>query len=98
LSGSLLPGPRSSIALVAPLGPKPIDVRDRALLLLGFAGALRRSELVGLDITEDSDGLRLVLRRSKTDQEGETTTVGLPYGSNPDVPNRGLIQRNGQWR
>ena len=73
-------------ALVAPLEPKPIDVRDRALLLLGFAGALRRSELVGLDvadITEDGGGLRLVLRRSKTDQEGETTTVGLPYGSNP---------------
>jgi hypothetical protein len=52
----------------------------------GFAGALRRSELVGLDvsdITEDDDGLRIVLRRSKTDQEGETKTLGLPYGFNP---------------
>jgi site-specific recombinase XerD len=73
-------------AFVAPLTSKPIDVRDRALLLLGFAGALRRSELVGLDvadITEDDDGLRVRLRRSKTDQEGEGTTIGLPYGSNP---------------
>jgi site-specific recombinase XerD len=73
-------------ALVAPLTSKAIDVRDRALLLIGFAGALRRSELVALDvadITEDDDGLRLVLRRSKTDQEGETKTLGLPYGSNP---------------
>ena len=73
-------------ALVAPLGPKPIDVRDRALLLIGFAGALRRSELVGLDvadITEDDQGLQLLLRRSKTDQEGQTKTLGLPYGSNP---------------
>ena len=73
-------------AVVAQLGSKPIDVRDRALLLIGFAGALRRSELVALDvadITEDDQGLQLVLRRSKTDQEGETKTLGLPYGSNP---------------
>jgi site-specific recombinase XerD len=73
-------------ALVAPLGAKPIDIRDRALLLIGFAGALRRSELVGLDvadITEDEGGLRVRLRRSKTDQEGEAATIGLPYGSNP---------------
>ena len=72
-------------ALVAPLGDRVIDIRDRALLLTGFAGALRRSELVGLDagdITEDDYGLVLVLRRSKTDQEGETKTLGLPYGSN----------------
>jgi len=73
-------------ALVTELGTKPIDVRDRALLLIGFAGALRRSELVGLDVAdiiEDEVGLRLILRRSKTDQEGETVTIGLPYGSNP---------------
>jgi site-specific recombinase XerD len=73
-------------ALVAPLGAKPIDMRDRALLLVGFAGALRRSELVALDvadITEDDNGLRLLVRRSKTDQEGQTALVGVPYGSNP---------------
>jgi integrase len=60
--------------------------RDRALLLLGFAGALRRSELVGLDVadlTEGTDGLRVRLQRSKTDQEGVGRTVGIPYGSNP---------------
>ena len=60
--------------------------RDRALLLLGFAGALRRSELVGLDvadITEGPDGLTVRLRRSKTDQEGAGRTVGIPYGSKP---------------
>ena len=46
--------------LVASLGNRLIDVRDRALILIGFAGALRRSELVALDIedvTEDADGL-----------------------------------------
>ncbi|MGH1592282.1 tyrosine-type recombinase/integrase (plasmid) [Methylobacterium phyllosphaerae] len=47
--------------------------RDRALLALGFAGAFRRSELVALDVEdlrEDPEGLRVLVRRSKTDQEG----------------------------
>jgi len=68
------------------LGTDLAGRRDRALLLLGFAGALRRSELVGLDVadlTEGSDGLTVHLRRSKTDQEGAGRTVGIPYGSNP---------------
>ncbi len=73
-------------AMLEGLGRDPAGCRDRALLLLGFAGALRRSELVGLDvvdITEGSDGLTVHLRRSKTDQEGAGRTVGIPYGSNP---------------
>jgi integrase len=68
------------------LGSDTAGCRDRALLLLGFAGALRRSELVGLDVadvTETTEGLRVSLRRSKTDQEGTGRTVGIPYGSNP---------------
>jgi site-specific recombinase XerD len=68
------------------LGTDPGGCRDRALLLLGFAGALRRSELVGLDVadvTEGSDGLTVRLRRSKTDQEGAGRIIGIPYGSNP---------------
>ncbi len=51
------------------LGSDTGGSRDRALLLLGLAGALRRSELVGLDvadITEGSDGLTVRLKRSKT--------------------------------
>lgn len=60
------------------------DARDRCLILLGFAGALRRSELVALDvdsITRDGHrGLRLDIRRSKTDQEGKGETVGIPSG------------------
>jgi site-specific recombinase XerD len=73
-------------AMVEPLGERRIDVRDRALLLMGFAGAFRRSELVALnveDITDTDDGLRIAVRRSKADQEGEGDAVGLPYGSNP---------------
>jgi site-specific recombinase XerD len=60
--------------------------RDRALLVIGFAGALRRSELVALDVTdvdERHEGLVIRVRRSKTDQEGAGRQVGLPYGSNP---------------
>jgi site-specific recombinase XerD len=71
--------------IVEGLGTDPAGCRDRALLLLGFAGALRRSELVGLDVadlTEGADGLTVRLRRSKTDQEGAGRTVGIPYGMN----------------
>jgi integrase len=61
-----------------------VGLRDRALLLLGFAGAFRRSELVGLDVTDlelSSGGLVVTLRRAKTDQEGRSRRVGIPYGS-----------------
>ena len=57
--------------------------RDRALLALGFSGAFRRSELVGLDVTDladDRDGLRVTIRRSKTDQEGQGQTIAVPHG------------------
>jgi site-specific recombinase XerD len=57
--------------------------RDRALLALGFAGAFRRSELVALevaDLTEAPDGLRVWIRRSKTDQEGEGAEIAIPRG------------------
>ena len=65
-----------------------IGLRDRALLLVGFAGAFRRSELVCLDVEDlafTSDGLVVTMRRSKTDQEGAGRKVGVPYGSRPDT-------------
>jgi integrase len=65
-----------------------IGLRDRALILLGFAGAFRRSEVVGLDVADlafGHDGLTVNLRRSKTDQAGEGRKIGIPYGSNPDT-------------
>jgi site-specific recombinase XerD len=64
----------------------PAGLRDRALLLVGFAGAFRRSELVGLDIADlefGREGLKATVRRSKTDQEGQGRRVGIPYGSHP---------------
>jgi site-specific recombinase XerD len=71
-------------ALVAPLGSSPLDVRDRALLLVTFAGAFRRSEVVGFDAIDArfvADGVTLHLRKSKTDQEGAGALVGIAYGS-----------------
>jgi site-specific recombinase XerD len=58
-------------------------LRDRALLLLGIAGALRRSELVALDATDvvrHPKGVVLTLRRSKTDQVGAGKSKAIPHG------------------
>jgi len=67
--------------------------RDKALLLVGFAGAFRRSELVALryeDMTEFDSGLELALRRSKTDQEGAGRTVFIPYARGSRCPVKAL--------
>src|SRR5207237_5679388 len=72
------------IAMALGTGDSLKAIRDRALLLLGFAGAFRRSELVALDcedIEETETGLRVTIRRSKTDQEGQGATVGIVRGS-----------------
>jgi integrase len=75
-------------SMVDATGAGIIGTRDRALLLLGFAGAFRRSELVGLDVEDcvfGKDGLTVTLRRSKTDQDGAGRKIGIPYGSNPET-------------
>jgi integrase len=59
------------------------DIRDRALLLIGFAGALRRSELIALDVADIEHvrrGIVLYLRHSKTDQDGEGQRIAIPFG------------------
>jgi len=59
--------------------------RDRSIILIGFSGGFRRNEIVSLDY-EDLDfvteGLKINLRRSKTDQFGEGAVKGLPYFDN----------------
>jgi integrase len=73
-------------ALVAALPETPYGLRDRALLLLGFAGAFRRSELVVLDVGDVAiarEGAIVTVRRSKTDQEGAGQQVGVPRGKQP---------------
>lgn len=62
--------------------------RDRAILLLGWAGAFRRSEVVGFhvdDVRPDAEGLVVDLRRSKTDQEGKGRLVPVPFGEHPET-------------
>lgn len=68
-------------------------IRDRALLLLGFTGAFRRSELVALttaDIQETTEGLTVTLRKSKTDQFGQGRIVPVGRGSVNYCPVRAL--------
>jgi integrase len=62
--------------------------RDRALLLIGFAGALRRSEVVALqveDVALAANGLRIRILRGKTDKAGQGTEIGLPRGKHVET-------------
>jgi site-specific recombinase XerD len=73
-------------ALIAATADGIKGQRDRALLALGFAGAFRRAELVGLDIGDLAftvDGLIVTLRKSKADQHGVGVEIGIPYGERP---------------
>ena len=61
--------------------------KNKALLLIGFAGGFRRSELVAIfldDVEFVPEGVKIFVRRSKTDQSGEGMTKGIPYFSSPD--------------
>ena len=69
---------------------KAIDqekIRDKALILVGFAGGFRRSELVNLDYEDVefvSEGVKILVKRSKTDQSGEGTVKAIPYFDNKE--------------
>ena len=81
-------GIREIRKLVATCGADAPGLRDRALLLIGYAGALRRVELVGIDrerVGFDATGIRLTLPRSKGDQEGAGALVDVPGGTNSDT-------------
>ena len=83
--------------LLAAIGDTELtDLRDRALILVGFAGALRRSELAGIRIehlTPSERGLRLTLPQTKGSQ-AEAVTVALPYGDTELCPVHALER----WR
>ena len=62
-------------------------IRDKAILLIGFSGGFRRSELVDIeyeDIEFVSEGVKIFVKRSKTDQSGEGMTKAIPYFDNKD--------------
>jgi len=75
-------------SLVATCDSTPVGQRDRALLLLCYAGALRRSELVAVErehLTIVDGGLRLLIPRSKGDQTGKGVSIGVPRGKTADT-------------
>ncbi len=75
------------------MGERPKDIRDRTVLLLGFAAALRRSELVALnhaDIEQVRQGMIIYVRRSKTDQLGEGRQIGIAHGRTRWCPVKAL--------
>lgn len=80
---------RTMVERMPRTGPHRLrSLRNRALLSLGWAMAARRVELVGLDVEDLTwvpEGLRVRIRRSKTDQEARGRVVGVPYASTLDV-------------
>ena len=75
------------------MGDRLKDLRDRALLLIGFAGGLRRSELAAIDLIDFErvrEGIILTIRRSKTDQDGVGRKIGIPFGRTIHCPVRRL--------
>lgn len=72
--------------MVAVLPQSTLGIRDQAVLLLGFVGAFRRSELVALNVEDlrwSEGGVEVTVRRSKTDQFGQGTLKAIPYSSDP---------------
>ncbi len=70
-------------AVLAAMGDSLKDARDRALLLIGFAGGFRRSELCAINCTSIErvhQGLIVTLPRSKTDQDAQGRKIGIPFG------------------
>tara|TARA_B100001059_G_scaffold232343_1_gene269971 strand:+ start:655 stop:1560 length:906 start_codon:yes stop_codon:yes gene_type:complete len=62
-------------------------IRDKALILIGFAGGFRRSELVGFDYEDIefvNEGVKILIKRSKTDQSGEGSIKAIPYFENKE--------------
>jgi len=79
------------LKIVAMLGDGLKETRDKALLLVGFAGGFRRSELVAIncsDVEMVRQGMIVTIRRSKTDQAGEGRQVGIPFARGRFCPVR----------
>lgn len=72
-----------------------LGAREKAILLLGFAGALRSSEISGLqveDVSEHAKGLVIFIRKSKTDKERVGQKISIPFGSDAYCPVRAIRQ------
>ena len=87
--------------MIAALGDDLASQRDQAMMLVGFVGGLRRSELVAINVGDlklTEDGYVLTVRRSKTDQEAKTRRVALPYSPTRCCALCGLFLRGSSWR
>jgi integrase len=87
------PALREDVLAMLPHMTGTKGIRDRALLLVGFAGAFRRSELVALrydDIAFVKEGLTLMIRRSKTDQLAEGRKIAIPFARSHACPVKAL--------
>lgn len=83
--------------IVRALPPGLASDRTRALLLVGWAGAFRRSELVALDVDDVKfveQGLEITIRHSKTDQAGTGRKIGILKSDKPDVDPAACLR---QW-
>ena len=61
------------------------NLRDKSIILIGFGGGFRRTELISIDYEDLEfvpEGLKITIKRSKTDQFGEGMIKGLPYFDN----------------
>jgi len=70
-------------SVLAVMGDSTKDIRDKALLLIGFAGGFRRSELIAINVNCIEfvrQGMVIHINRSKTDQEGAGREIGIPHG------------------
>lgn len=98
--------PEQVRSICSALGREPslLDLRDRALLLVGFSSGCRRSELAAFqfsDLAFVPKGLTLRVRRSKVDQMGKGRVIGIPAGSGSTCPVRALrswVRARGDWR
>lgn len=81
--------PSSSPPWSAPSPTPPLGLRNRAILLAGFGAALRRSEIVALDVGDvelvDGRSVVLTIRRSKTDQAGAGSEVAIGHSADQDL-------------
>lgn len=79
-----LPATAECVSVMLSHMPRDLaGLRDRAIILLGMAGAFRRSELAAIDVGDlafTADGLDVSVRSSKTDQEGQGALIAVPHG------------------
>ncbi len=84
------------INVIDKVNNEEVKSRDRSIILIGFSGGFRRNEIVSLDYNDldfVNEGLKIKIRRSKTDQFGEGLVKGLPYFDNPEYCPVVSIQR-----